>query len=228
MRAALLGFAGLVAVIGAGIGMYAALGGGDQEEVVQDVPTPSSDPTQTDAATPTESSAPTITPTARPSLTPIAVPAYWETYTDPILAFSFPHPPGLVVEEGTFELGKVGTCPTTPLRTSVLKTPKGVVSIGLAVAQNLCDLSLEEWVRTYPGWPCDGSSQCEPTSISVGGELALMFPIDQQGEAFPQVYVERAGYIYTIQLNIYGVQGMPATLKESDRDVIIGGFKFAN
>ncbi len=196
---------GTAAVAGA---FVLAFPGGEEEEA-------------TASATPT--AAPTVmpSPTPAPEPSPDSIPADWQTYTDPALGFSFPHPSGLSVSERFFEFPEKNGNPAIQVRTLTYTSEKGLFTLGLAIAPNPNALSLEDWVKTYPGWPG------QPTETAIDTEGALLFPIDQQGESFPQIYFRHGDYVFTFQANVYGHQGLPAALRESDFQLIIDEFRLA-
>lgn len=211
----------LVAVVlaGAGVGAYYAVAGaGSGEEA------PPAQPT----ATPTPTSAPTKTPAATAEPTPAQ--DDWVTYTDAQLGFKLLHPPGLSVNERLIDLpGKNDIPPTTQRNVSFVGTD-GVPVVGISVTPNPAALTLEQWIRTVPGWPCDpkGYPTCVPSQVSVGGEDGIRFSINVLGEPAATVYFAHAGAIYALGGNVFGSPegGFPPALSESDFQRVVAGFRF--
>ena len=193
-----------LALAGGGAGAYfwVTSGGGTEEVVAQPTPTP--EPAPTAPATPTPEPYPADT---------------WTRYTDSELGFSLARPEGWVLSEQTLEYPPKNGNPAVQVRALTFKTAKGLFTLGLALAPNPAGLSLEDWVSTYPGWPG------QPSNLVVGGQPALRFPIDQQGERFPQIYFEHEGVVYTVQVNVYGHQGKPPSVSETDFQRIIEEFR---
>lgn len=199
-----LAFAGL----GTGTYFLATSGGGEEEAVVaQPTPTPTAEAT----------AAPTPTPSPAPE--PTATPGDWSLYADPELGFSFERPNNWALSEESVEYPPKNGHPAVEVRLLSFRTAKGEFALGLALAPNPGGLSLADWVSTYPGWPG------EPSNLIVDGRDALLFPIDQLGEHFPQIYFEHEGVVYTVQLNVYGHQGKPPGMSEEDMQRLIDGFR---
>jgi hypothetical protein len=206
---ALLGTAGV-----AGAVIVASSGG--EEEVAQDV--------QTVAAT----VSPGETSVASPS--PTASPDGWQVYTDPELGFSFPHPPSRPPEERLTDFPAQDNLPAVQLRSVSFRDAMGVPLVGVSVAPNPAKLSLEGWIRTYPGWPCDpmGSPTCVPADVVVDGEPGIRFSISVLGELAATVYFAHAGYIYALGGNVFGSGegGYGAAIEEEDFQTVLDGFQF--
>jgi hypothetical protein len=208
-----------IVLAGAGFGVYFAVAGagsGEEAALVEAVPTPT--PTPTPTPEPTPAPAPAETPTASPA----PVPDEWATYRDSELGFSFPYRSDWAITTDYYDLPAKKGNPPVRLRTLTFRDAAGVPAIGVAIAPNPSDLPLEEWVATYPGWP--GKS----LPAAIGGEPALLFPIDQLGQQFPQAYFKHGGFVFTLQLNVYGIpeSGYPPVLSEADFQQVIDGFVF--
>lgn len=217
---ALLGAVSAVAVI------VASPGG--EEEVVQQpasaTPMPGS-PTPTwpaTSATPVASTTPV--PSATAGVSPTPLPDGWQVYGDSERGFSFPHPPGLTLTEQIFdELDKAGK-PTGQVRTLSLRHPGGTPAISMAIAPNPGNLSLEDWIRTFPGWPT------EPRPVTIGGESGLLFEINQMGQRYPGAYFRHADSVFSISANVFGAAelGVSAApgISETDFQRVMDGFRF--
>ena len=221
---ALLGTAG-------GIGVLIATTGGEEEAALQNQQTASAVATVGPSPGPSPTVAgPLPAPTSEPSPEPL--PNGWETYTDPELGFSFPHPAGLTLREGSYETHQTDRCPVTTVKTSGFDNMDSGPVVGVATAPNPCNLSLEEWIRTYPGWPCEpmSSPTCEPTSVTVGGERGIRFSIDTLGDAAARIYFAHAGVIYSLGGNVFGngEGGYGPAISEEDFELVIQGFRFAS
>jgi hypothetical protein len=165
----------------------------------------------------------------QPTLVPTS--ESWETYTDPQLGFSFPHPPGLTLKETTFEEHATDSCPAVQARIVSLVDEDGVGKTGVVVAPNPCNFSLEEWIRTFPGWPCEPnpSPTCEPEEVTVSGEPGIRFSLDSLGEPAATIYFAHGDVVYALGGNVYGsgeARTSP-TLAEEDFQRIVAGFRFA-
>jgi hypothetical protein len=199
-----------LALAGAGTGTYfLATGGGEEEEAAVAQPT----------ATPTPSPDATVAPTATPAptRTPAPPPNDWETYVDPELGFSFPHPKGWTSSTEYYELPETKGNPEVLLRSVTFRDDAGHPTITYAVAPNPAGLTLEDWIASYPGWPS------EPGHTTVAGQPALIFEVNQLGERFPGVYFEFEGNVISMSGNVYGAGGdaVPPSLTESEfREVI--------
>jgi hypothetical protein len=111
-----------------------------------------------------------------------------------------------------------------------LQNALGSSVVGVAAAPNPCRFSLEEWIRTYPGWPCDPSGiPCQPTEVIVGGERGLRFPVGSLGEPSSTIYVSHGGFIFALSGDVTGCGNgcRTPTLSEEDYQRVIQGFRFA-
>jgi len=217
MNRPLLALAGLIALGGVVAGVYIVAAPGGEEETVQqplqELPTPT---------LPLESPLPTILPT---------IPAGWEVYVDPALGFSFPQPPGLVATERSYETHETDACPANQVSGTGFNDSDGIPIVGVGVAPNPCGLSVEEWIRTYPGWPCEpnGYPTCEPADVLVAGERGIRFSINVLGEPAANIYFGHDGLIFELSGNVFGSGhgGYSAAISEAEFQVIVEGFRFA-
>ncbi len=196
-----------LALAGAAAGGYFWLssGGGVEEAVV---------------AQPTASPTPTPTPAAQPSPSP--APADWQTYVDPGLGFSFLYRSDWTISTDYYELPAKKGNPAVTFRSVTFENPEGAQTIAFGVAPNPAGLTLEDWVASYPGWPS------EPESVTVTGQPALLFPINQLGERFPAVYFKSGPYVISMSANIYGSGGeaLPPGMSEVDFQRVLDSFNF--
>jgi hypothetical protein len=134
-------------------------------------------------------------------------------------------PVGLKPEPGSYELHETKSCSATTAKTLTFKNSDGVPAIGVSVAPNPCNLSLTEWIDTYPGRPPG-----EPTSLAIDGVTALRFEVDQMGQDFPQVYFAQGSEVFVLQFNTSGLpeSGYPAALSAADANRVLGDFRFAS
>ena len=93
----------------------------------------------------------------------------------------------------------------------------------LSVAENPANLTIEEWVTTYTGWAG------VPEAFEIGGERAVLDPVDQVNNPVPQIYFRHGAFLFTLQLNVHGIpeSGFPAALSDSEFKLIVEGFRFA-
>lgn len=215
---AFLGTVGAAAVVVAGTG-------GEEEIAPAVQQTASATPfiTATSSAfeaPPTPSPAPTDTaPTSSPP-----TPAGWDVYADPEAGFSFPHPGGLTLTEQSYDaLDKSGSN-NVRVRTLSFRRPDGTPAISMAIAPNPNSLTLEEWIRTYPGWPS------EPQNVTIAGEPALLFETNQSGQLYPSVYFRRGDSVFSISGNVFGASELgvssPPGITESEFQRVRDGFRF--
>ncbi len=205
-----------LALAGGSAGAYFWLSSeGSVEEAVIAQATPTPTPAATSQETPSILAAPAeesqLTP---PAQTP-AVPDDWATYLDAELGFSFPHAPGLTSSEDFPHDAK----------RIVLRDTFGVVAFSVVASPNPDGLTLEEWIKTVPGWPTEPPDwlPSEPEAIAIGGETGLLFRIDQVGQPNPTVYFGHGDYIFSVRAN-FGVKGSP--LNEADFQHVVDGFTF--
>jgi hypothetical protein len=127
MRPLLLGAAGLVAAAGVAAGVYVALPGGGDEEVIQDVPTTTGDAIGTVTPVATEDA-------ATPGVTPIE--PEWSTYSQPSSsksdAFAFRHPGDWFVMGGGTDSPGIGVTITLQSWTGG-KPPGAAVKVDIYV-----------------------------------------------------------------------------------------------
>jgi len=104
MNRPLLAFAGLMSAGATAVGVYVAAPGGGEEEVAQQVATPT--PEATSASPSPEPATPPAT-TATPAPSGAVIPAGWLQYPDPVLGFSLRYPPDLVLKDLSSEAGRI-------------------------------------------------------------------------------------------------------------------------
>jgi hypothetical protein len=145
------------------------------------------------------------------------------TYTDDIAGFSMPIPEGSSRKEQTIDLPEKGGYPAAQQRLIGFVNKDGVGLVGASVAPNPGDLKLEDWIRTYPGWPT------EPTSVKVDGEPGLRFSRSVLDEPADFVFVKHDGFIFELSGNVFGSGegGYGPTITKADFDDVIDGFRFA-
>jgi hypothetical protein len=216
-----------VAFLGTAAGAVFVASSGGEEEVVQQqssvspttsVPTAIASVTATPAPTP-------IPPSATPAPpSPAPLPDGWEIYVDPERGFSFAHPPGLTLTEQLFDQTDNSGQRVGQVRALSFRHQSGTPAISMAVAPNPNSLTLEEWIRTFPGWPS------EPRPVTIGGESALLFETNQMGQRYPGVYFRHADVVLSISANVYGASelGVSASsgISESDFQRVMDGFRF--
>jgi hypothetical protein len=205
-----------VALLGTGAaGAFIVVSSGGEEEVVQQVET----------ATVSASDTPQATTSPSPGGSP-----GWEVYADRQLGFSFPHPSGQAAQERYVDYPARDNLPAVQQRNISFRNATGVPLVGVSVVVNPTNLSLEDWIRTYPGWPCDpmGSPTCVPADVTVAGERGIRFSLNVLGEPAATVYFAHAGYIYSLGGNIYGSGegGYGPAIGEEDFQTVLSGFQF--
>jgi hypothetical protein len=205
--------------------LAAFLACGESEEAEPNAETVTVQPT----ASPTPG-AQTATPTPDVSRTPApTVPADWATYTDAEFLFEARYPPELLRHEQIIELTAVDGIPATELKVVSFNRTDGAAVIGVSITPNPAGVSLEEWIRKQPGWPCepDASPTCEVTFPAVDGERGIRFSIDVLGQPAATVYVAHAGNIYVLHGNVFGSAEYPPTLTEDEFGQVLNGFRFS-
>jgi hypothetical protein len=92
----------------------------------------------------------------------------------------------------------------------------------VGVTPNPSALSLEDWIRTYPGWPSD------PTSLTIAGAPGLRFSRNVLDEPADFVFFQHAGYIFELSGGVYGSPegGYGPTITRADFDHVIDQFRF--
>jgi hypothetical protein len=92
----------------------------------------------------------------------------------------------------------------------------------VAAAPNDNDLSLEEWIKAYPGWPT------EPQLLTIAGEPALRFDKNALDEPDARVYVMHKKTVYTLAGNVFGSGegGYAAGISEGDFETVLLSFRF--
>ena len=200
-------------------GAFMACSGGEDQAAPQD-------------AAASFAASPTTRPNDQTELTAAPAPDGWVTYTDAQLGLSFPHPEGLTLRESMFEEHAAGECPAVKARIASLIDENQVGKVGVVVAPNPCNLSLEEWIRTFPGWPCEpnGSPTCDPVNLAIAGERAIRFSLDVLGEPAATIYFAHTRFVYALGGNVYGSgeARIAATLSEDDFQRVVAGFRFAD
>jgi len=218
MKASLSIIAGLL-----GLSLAVVACGDAEEEPVPDV-----------TVTPSGNTAPIATPS--PSLTPVAstpapAPSGWSTYADSELGFSMPVPKGLRENLSVIELPERDGLPATQLRVVSFDRADNVPVVGVSSTPNPTGLSLDEWIRARPGWPCDpgASPTCTPELVSIGGETGIRFSIDVVGDPAATIYFAHGGMIYSLSGNVFGSgeAGYGPAITESDFQVVVRGFRFS-
>lgn len=110
MNKPLLAFAGLIAAAGTAAGVYVALPGGGEEEVVRQLPTPTPEVGATVVAT--QAPTPVVTPV--PSSP--AIPDDWQGYVDPGGLFTIQYPPTWFQSTGQSQFSSVDLSTLTSTR----------------------------------------------------------------------------------------------------------------
>jgi hypothetical protein len=176
------------------------------------------------SATPGATELPEESTTANPSPTPL--PDGWEVYMDPERGFSFPHPPGLTLSQQFFDQIDESGQRVGQVRTLSLRHPSGTPAISMAIAPNATSLSLEDWIKTFPGWPS------EPRRLTIGGEPALLFETNQMGQRHPGVSFTDGDAVLSISANVYGASELGVTaspgISETDFQRVMDGFGFGS
>jgi hypothetical protein len=118
------------------------------------------------------------------------------------------------------------------MRFASFSNEQGKPTVGVSVVPNPGGLGLEDWIRTYPGWPCEptGHPTCERVMLAVAGQPAIRFSINVMGEPSATVYFAHGGHIYAIGGNIFGSGhgGFDPTISEADFQKILNGFQVAS
>ena len=219
---AVVATAAIVGLAGAYIGADALTGA--EPTPAADTPSPTATPAPA-ATTP----AATTAPAARaPAGTTASVPSDWKEYTDPELGFTIPIPDGLERTESVVQLTALGRLPATQQRQINFKRDDGQPVVAVSTIPNPAGVSLEEWIRTSPGWPCEpgASPTCEPERLTIAGEQGIRFSINVHGDAAATVYFAHGGTIYILSGNLFGVLEYGAALDEVEFQAIIDGFRF--
>ena len=161
--------------------------------------------------------------------TPVPVPGDWKEYTDPELGFTIFAPDGLERTESVFQLSEHGKIPATQLSVITFADPKGRWVVGVSETPNPAGLSLEDWIRTVPGWPCEpgASPTCEPEEVTVGGERGIRFSIGVIGDPTATVYLTHKDSIYVLHGNIHG-DGQGPPLSEHEFMIFLERFRFGS
>ena len=129
---------------------------------------------------------------ATPPVTASVGPTELVTYEDPGGKIAVQYRRDLSVKEEEIELmGKSGNPPVLQ-RIITFSSTTGIPGVRLGIAPNPSNLTLDEWVTTYPGW------STEPTESTVAGERALIFWIGELGEPDPVIYFQHSGTIFGI------------------------------
>jgi hypothetical protein len=199
----------VLAVAGGGVGAYFAVasgGSGEEAAVSQVTPTPSPVATQQPSAT----VAPAVTP----------VPDDWTTYLDAGLGFSFSYRSDWTISTDYYDLPAKKGNPAVRQRSVTFRNAEGAQAIALGITPNPADLTVEDWVASYPGWPS------EPESLTLAGQKAILFPINQMGERFPFACFKYGGSVICLSGNIYGSKAgaLPPGLSEPDFQRVVDTF----
>jgi hypothetical protein len=128
-----------------------------------------------------------------------------------------PYPSSLGTSETTYDLlgpnnEKVGTH-----RAVTFTRPDGQTAFVVGIASNPGALSLEEWIRAFPGWPS------EPREVAVSGTKGLYFEVNQMGEKYPGVYFIAGDKVVGISGNVFGVGGGQPTITDRDFQSVLEG-----
>lgn len=204
-----------IVLIGAGVGTYFAVAGagsGEEAPAAQATPTPT--PAEQTSATPALPPRPTTAETLQSG--------DWTTYVDPELGFSFPCRSDWTISTDYYDLPARKGNPAVRLRSVTFHNPEGAQTIAFGVTPNPADLTLEDWVASYPGWPS------EPVSLTVAGQRALLFPINVMGERFPAIYFKYGRFVISLDGNIYGSGGgaLPPGINQAEFEFILENFRF--
>ncbi len=195
---------------------------GDAEEVA---------PAATAPGVPTAASPRSASPApASATSIPAPAPTGWKEYTDPQLQFSLPARAGLLISEWSYDTHENKGCPPVQVRVVTLKTTDGNGVLGVSRAPNPCKLSLEEWIREYPGWPCEAgaSPTCEPAEVTVAGERGIRFSINALGDPTATIYFARGDAMYGLSGGVYRSPeaGYGPTMTEDEFQAVIRAFRF--
>ncbi len=191
--------------------------------------TPITSRTTSSSGTP-EAKTQTASPTPFSATPGATLPTDWESYQDANLGFSFAHPAGLTKSEQTIDLSAKGGIPATQLRVISFDRQDGVPVVGVSFTPNAAGLTLEEWIRTVPGWPCEPMAYptCEPTDVTAGGERGIRFSLDTLGDPAATIYFAHDGYIFSLSGNVFGSGegGYGPALTEADFAKVVENFRF--
>jgi hypothetical protein len=168
------------------------------------------------ATTPALSATPTLS--AQPA-SPITA---WTTYSDSATGFDMPIPENTSRKEQTIEFPEKGGYPAVLDRLISFVNQAGDGVVGVGVTPNPAGLTLEDWIRTYPGWPGD------PTTIQIAEEQGLRFSRSVLDEPADDVFFQHGGYIFELSGGVYGSAegGNGPTITKSDFDRVISEFHF--
>jgi hypothetical protein len=155
------------------------------------------------------------------------VPSDWKTYTDSELGVSFPAPNGLTRTENQVQLTEIGKVPATVM-TQVGYRADGKGVLGIATTPNPAGVSLEDWIRTVPGWACEpgASPTCEPKQVQIAGERGIYFSLNVLGDPAATVYFAHNDSIYIMSGNVYGTSVEGPALNTGEFQAIIDGLRF--
>lgn len=107
-----------------------------------------------------------VTPSSQPAVSPVTA---WTTYTDSHAGFGTPIPENLSRNEQTIDIPEKDGYPAESQRLISFVNQSGGGIVGVGVTPNPAGLTLENWIRTYPGWPGD------PTTVQIAEEQAVRF-----------------------------------------------------
>ena len=175
-------------------------------------------------ASPSPSGITPLVPTPTPVIaTPAPVPSEWEEYTSVALKFSVAHAADLTVSQRTSELREQKGDSVIQQRVVTFTGADGVFAFYVTSGPNDAGLSLEQWIKTYPGWPT------EPQAGTIGGQAALRFDRNALDEPDARVYVVRGATVYTLAGNVFGSGegGYGPGIQESDFETVLQSFRFA-
>jgi hypothetical protein len=150
--------------------------------------------------------------TAKTTPTPTGASGVWQKYLDTATGLSLEYPQNLKITEETSELSARPGLPAIEQRGLTFESAEGLPGMGIAITPNPTGLSLEDWIRTYPGW------SSEPTEVSIAGERALRFPINAMGEPNPVIYFAYTNYVVSVKRIPSNVQsdGLRPVMTESE------------
>jgi len=96
--------------------------------------------------------------------------------------------------------------------------------MSLFVAPNPDNLTVEQWLDTYPGC-CSG----KPQAVNVGGETGLRFPQDALDNN-PTVVFRHNGFMFGLTGFVSSIpdSGSSPVLSDADLQQVTGGFRFGS
>jgi hypothetical protein len=154
-----------------------------------------------------------------PSIAPTGTPpsSAWTNFREESLGLTIPYPPGLTQTEQTYDLFDTTGAIVGSTRSITLAAAGQDPALSIAISSNPGILKLEDWIRSFPGWPS------EPIRRQIAGLDGLYFEVNQMGEKYPAVFFAVGGTIVSISGNVFGVGGGAPTITGIDFESVLNG-----